>query len=90
MNFMEFTYTKADGTTSKRAILPLLSPSKHIEGIDLTQLPENEFVQFCREFSALKSDHHNQVMEKLAKFDLTHNYRCFNPDKMSDVTSDYV
>jgi len=90
MNFLEFTYTKADGTKSKRAVIPLVSPSEYIEGIDVTSLSESDFADFCREFSALKNDHHNQVMEKLAQYDLRHNYRKFIPKNMSDVTTDYV
>ena len=90
MNFIEFTYTKSDGSTSKRAVIPLVSPSEHMEGIDVTSLSESDFADFCREFSALKNDHHNQVMEKLAQYDLRHNYRKFNPENMSDVTTDYV
>lgn len=90
MKFVEFTYTKPDGSTSKRALIPLVSPSEYIEGIDVTQLSESDFADFCREFSALKVDHHNQVMEKLAQYDLRHNYRKFNPKQMTDVTSDYV
>ena len=90
MKFLEFTYTKTDGTTSKRAVIELVTPSKHIEGIDVTSLSESDFADFCREFSALKADHHNQVMEKLAQFDLKHNYRRFIPEQMSEITSDYV
>jgi hypothetical protein len=90
MKFLEFTYTKADGTQSKRAVIELVTPTKHIEGIDVTSLSEDDFAAFCREFSALKAEQHNQVMEKLAQFDLKHNYRRFIPEQMSDVTADYV
>ena len=74
----------------RSAVIPLVSPSEHIEGIDVTQLSESDFADFCREFSAMKSDHHNQVMEKLAQYDLKHNYRRFIPKQMTNVTSDYV
>lgn len=90
MNFIEFTYTKSDGSTTKRAVIPLVSPSEHMEGIDVTGLSESDFADFCREFSAMKADHHNQMMEKLAQYDLKHNYRRFIPKQMSDVTTDYV
>jgi len=90
MKFLEFTYTKADGTTSKRAVIELVAPSKHLEGIDVTSLSESDFADFCREFAALKADQHNQTMEKLAQFDLRHNYRKFIPEQMSDITQDYV
>lgn len=90
MKFVEFTYTKADGTKSKRAVIELVTPSEHMEGIDVSSLTESDFADFCREFSALKADHHNQVMEKLAQYDLKHNYRRFIPKQMSDITADYV
>lgn len=90
MNFIEFTYTKTDGKTSKRALIPLVNPTEFVEGIDVTSLSESDFADFCREFSAMKLDHHNQMMEKLAEYDLRHNYRRFIPKQMSDVTHDYV
>ena len=90
MNFLEFTYTKADGTESKRAAIPLFGPAKFVEAIDVSQMPEDEFAVFCREFSALKSSQHEQTMAILAQFDLKHNYRKFNPEQMSDITTDYV
>lgn len=90
MNFIEFTYTKADGTTSKRAVIPLLGPTEFVEGIDVSQMPEEDFAVFCQQFSELKNAQHNQTMEMLAQFDLRHNYRRFIPKNMSDVTTDYV
>lgn len=90
MKFLEFTYTKTDGSQSKRAVIELVTPSQFVEGIDVTGLSESEFAEFCREFAALKADQHNQTMEKLAQYDLKHNYRRFIPEQMSDVTHDYV
>jgi hypothetical protein len=90
MNFLEFTYTKADGTQSKRAVVPLVNPTKFVEGIDVSQMSEDEFAVFCREFSALKSAQHEQTMAVLEQFDLKHNYRRFIPEQMSDITTDHV
>jgi hypothetical protein len=90
MKFLEFTYKKADGTTSKRAVIELVAPSLHLEGIDVTSLSEDDFADFCREFSAMKADQYNQTLEKLAQYDLKHNYRRFIPEQMSDITTDYV
>ena len=41
MNLLEFTYTKADGTESKRAAIPLFGPTKFVEAIDVSQMPED-------------------------------------------------
>ena len=90
MNLLEFKYKKADGSVTERAVIVLVQPTEFIEGIDVSKMPEHEFADFCREFGALKADQHNQVMEKLAQFDLKHNYRRFIPANMSEVTTDYV
>lgn len=90
MNFIEFTYTKADGTTSKRAVIPMFGPTKFVEGIDVSQMSEDEFADFCREFSALKLTQHEETMTMLEQFDLKHNYRRFSPENMSDVITEYV
>jgi hypothetical protein len=90
MNLLEFTYKKADGTTSSRAVIELVKPTTFVEGIDVSQMPQDEFADFCREFSALKAVQHEETMAMLSQFDLKHNYRKFIPEQMSDVTTDYV
>jgi hypothetical protein len=90
MNLLEFTYKKADGTTTSRAIIELVKPTTFVEGIDVSQMPQDEFADFCREFSALKAVQHEETMAMLSQFDLKHNYRRFIPEQMSDVVVDYV
>lgn len=90
MKFVEFTYTKANGSQSRRAIIELVTPTKHVEGIDVTSLSEDEFASFTQAMSALKTAQHNETMSLLDTYDLNHNYRKFIPEQMSDVTSDYV
>jgi len=90
MKFVEFTYTKADGTKSKRAIIELVTPTKHIEGIDVTSLSEDDFASFTQAMSNLKTAQHNETMSLLDTYDLNHNYRKFIPEQMSDITTDYV
>jgi len=53
-------------------------------------MPQDEFADFCREFSALKAVQHEETMAMLNQFDLKHNYRRFIPEQMSDVVVDYV
>jgi len=90
MKFVEFKYTKTDGSVSDRAIIELVTPTKYIEGIDVSQMPENEFADFCREFSALKAVQHEETMAMLNQFDLKHNYRKFIPEQMTNVVSEFV
>lgn len=90
MKLIEFTYTKADGSQSERAVIELMQPTKFVEGIDVTQLPEAEFADFVQEFRELKNAQHEATMALLAKHDLKHNYRRFLPENMEAVTTEQV
>lgn len=90
MKLIEFTYTKSDGSQSERAVIELQQPCKYVEGIDVSQMPEQDFADFCREFSLLKTAQHDETMRLLEQFDLKHNYRRFIPEQMQSVKADYV
>jgi hypothetical protein len=90
MKFVEFKYTKTDGSVSDRAIIELVTPTKYVEGIDVSQMPENEFASFTAAMSKMKQEHHEQTMELLNDFDLKHNYRKFIPEQMTNVVSEFV
>lgn len=90
MKLVEFTYTKADGTTSDRAVIELLQPSTCFEGIDVTKMPEDEFAEFTREYSNLLNEQYNAKIAVMQKYDLKHNYRRFIPEKMTDVTTNHI
>lgn len=90
MKLIEFVYTKDTGKQSSRAIIELSQPSKFVEGIDISELDTNEFAAFCQEFGELKRKQYEETMQVLTKFDLKHNYRRFDPSKMTDIAVDHV
>jgi hypothetical protein len=90
MKLLEFTYTKADGSVSDRAIVELVTPTEFIEGIDVTKMPEDEFALFANEMRTLKTVQHEATMALLAKHDLKHNYRRFSPKQMSAINTEYI
>lgn len=90
MKLVEFMYTKQTGAQSQRAIIELQQPTKFVEGIDVSNMPEHEFAEFCREFAELKRKQHEETMLVLNQFDLRHNYRRFLPEQMQHITVDYV
>jgi hypothetical protein len=90
MKLVEFKYTKSDGSVSNRAVLELQAPNNYFEGIDVSQMPEEVFAEFSQLFSDMRRKHHEQTMQLLSDWDLKHNYRRFLPDKMADVSVDYV
>lgn len=90
MKLVEFTYKKADGTVSERAVIELLAPQQHFEGIDVTNMPEDEFAAFVQEYRELKNAQHAAVLELFAQHDLKHNYRRFVPNQMTDITTETI
>lgn len=90
MKLMEFNYTKADGTSSQRAIIEVAKPTKNYEGIDVSQMPEPEFAGFVQEYRQLLNSQYEAKMALIHKYDLTHNYRQFIPEKMTDVVTEQI
>jgi hypothetical protein len=90
MKLLEFSYTKADGSVSDRAVIELVTPTQFVEGIDVTQMPEDEFALFANEMRELKNAQHEATMALLAKHDLKHNYRRFSPKQMSAINTEYI
>jgi hypothetical protein len=90
MKLLEFTYTKQDGSVSKRAVIELVTPNKFVEGWDVSELDSDNFAKFAEVMGALRRRQHEETMQLLADFDLKHNYRRFKPESMSDLQVDYV
>lgn len=90
MKLVEFTYTKDAGEVSKRAVIEIVTPSKFIEGWDITNLDEEDAAVFMQQMSELRRTQHEQTMNLISEFDLKHNYRRFKPENMSDVKVEYV
>lgn len=90
MKLVEFKYTKASGETSERAVVEVLQPSKHFEGIDVSELGHDELFDFISEYRAMKNAQHEATMALLAKHDLKHNYRRFLPEQMTVTTTEHI
>lgn len=90
MKLVEFNYTKADGTSSTRAVIEVIQPTQHFEGIEISQMPEDQFAEFTLEYRDLLDEQYNAKIAVMHKYDLKHNYRRFIPEKMTDVTTNHI
>ena len=90
MKLVEFTYTKANGDVSQRAVVEVVQTSLHFEGIDVTQLGHDELGEFVQEYRLLKNAQHEATMALLAKHDLKHDYRRFTPASMTNITTELI
>lgn len=90
MKLVEFNYKKADGNTSTRSVLELVTPSAHMEGIDVSKMPIEDYADFVVHFAQLKNEQYLATMELLSTYDLKTNYRRFLPDQMSDIKIEHI
>jgi hypothetical protein len=90
MKLVEFAYKKADGTVSERAVIEMIKPSTHFEGLDVSGLDEDAFSQFVSNYRDLKNRQQQEFQALLAQHDLTHNYRRFTPANMTNVVSEHI
>lgn len=84
-----FTYTKANGSVSQRTTVSIKEPYNMYQAIDVSELNEDDQTEFAVAFSKLRDAHNQAVAELMAKYDVTHNFRQFDPLKMTDVETHY-
>lgn len=90
MKIKEFTYTKPNGDVSQRTLVELVSPTEHIEGIDVSELDLDSYAEFTKQLNDLEKEIYAKRTELYAQFDLTHNYRRFIPNRMTNVTTEFA
>jgi hypothetical protein len=89
MKIKEFTYTKPNGDVSQRTLVELITPTEHVEGIDISELSMDSYADFVQQLSELEKEIYNKRTELYNQFDLKHNYRRFVPSRMTNVVTDY-
>lgn len=90
MKVKEFTYTKPNGDVSQRTLVELVTPTEHIEGVDVSELDMDQYADFVQQLKQLEDEQYTRRMQLYADFDLTNNYRRFVPSRMTNVTTEFV
>ncbi len=87
---MEFVYTKNTGESKPRTLVVLQEPQKFFEGIDVTDMPEDEFAEFVNAYGKALDDWKQQSLAILQQFERNHSYRRFSPGGVSEATLQHV
>jgi len=90
MKFMEFDYTKADGTTKSRELLVLSEPSQVYFGIDVSELNDDEFSILVDSMRKLKNEHDAKTAELMNDFEVRTMLRNFLPKNMTNITEQWL
>ena len=90
MKVLEFTYTKANGDVSQRTIIEVGTPTKLLSGIDISELEAEDVVELADRYNKLQTQFAEARQAMYAEFDLKYNYRNFEPDRMTEITSEFI
>lgn len=90
MKYTEFTYAKANGETSKRAIVVTSEPNKFLCGIEVDELYNDEYADFVKEYKQLQDKQNQERQDLFAKYELKHSYRQFDPARITNQTVEWI
>ena len=90
MNILTFKYTKADNSTSNRVLVPMVKPNAMYEGIDISSLEVADQVMFADAINAAYNTYMATLEAVKAEFDVTHDYRRFDPKRMTEVVREVI
>lgn len=90
MQIQTFKYTKANGDVSQRIIMVISKPSKHVSGIDLTEIGSEAADEYASIYGTLLDNFNAEVSKLNASFDTNNRFRQFDPAQMTEVESVWV
>lgn len=90
MKLTEFTYTKRSGDVSQRAVLVSQEPNKFLQGVDVSELDNEDLGELITKLRALEDRVQAERAVLMAEYDLTYSFRQFDPELISDQTVEWV
>lgn len=87
---MEFNYTKSTGESKPRVILVMQEPKEFLEGIDLSDMTQDEYADFVSAYSKAYEAWQLQSQMIINEFELKHSYRRFKPAGVTQAVVEYV
>ena len=90
MKLTEFTYTKRNGDVSQRAVLVTQEPNKFLQGVDVSELDNEDLGELITKLRALEDRVQAERAALMAEYDLTYSFRQFDPQLISDQTVEWV
>jgi hypothetical protein len=86
MKTITFNYQKSNGSKSERTLLAMVEPSNGYAGIDVSELSPVDAARFASDVNELHSAYLSELRKIQAIYDVTHGYKKFLMDGMTDIT----
>lgn len=90
MKFMKFDYVDAKGRHTTRDVAVMYEASNNLFALDVAELDVHEQAQFAVEYNRLLEIHQEALDKLLMKHDLKNSMRYFVPNKMTNITTEYL
>lgn len=90
MNILTFTYTKTDQSVSERVLVVSAEPNKMYKGTDISSLSQVDQAMYLDAVSSAKEVYLELIKHVNDKFDLNHNFRQFDPSKMTNIVREEI
>lgn len=88
MKTLSFKYTKADNSISDRVLVTMVSPASMYEGIDISGLEPADMAFFEQDMKSAYTDYITKIALLKKEYDVEHNYRRFDPKKMTEIVTE--
>lgn len=85
MKILKFNYSKPFGEFSDRILIPLVEPSVHYFGIDISNMDKEEQEIVSKEFAIIMNGYKILFQEKVEELGLAQQYRTFVPNRMDNI-----
>lgn len=90
MNILTFTYTKSPDSISERVLVVSAEPNKMYKGTDISSLSMEDQALYIEAVKAAKEKYLEAVKTLNDEFDLNHNFRQFDPAKMTNIVREDI
>lgn len=88
MKFLTFDYVDVKGKKSSRQVIQLCAPEPNYFCIDVAELEPIDMVTLQEELEKAEQEAAEVRSKIVRKYDVTHNYRYFNPNNMTNIVEE--
>lgn len=90
MKIVTFTYKDAKGKITNRVLLPTVRPADFYTGTDLTELSDDEAVNYVRRRELLQDEYQLKIDELNKELDVSYKYRKFLESNISNLVEEDI
>jgi hypothetical protein len=90
MKFMEFDYTKSDGSVTHREVVVVSEPCQFVRAIDVSELDADSFSEFVTHYRTLKDEYDNKLAVLMKQMELHRSFRQFKPEGMTNTNTEWI